>query len=60
MNVDRKSLWIRCPACQGKTRIKIYKSTVLVNFPLFCPKCRKEAVINVVNLKMTVNSEPDD
>ncbi|WP_443029388.1 cysteine-rich KTR domain-containing protein, partial [Sporofaciens musculi] len=30
-----------------------------MNFPLFCPKCRKEIKINVVQLKMTLSKEPD-
>lgn len=29
------------------------------NFPLFCPWCKKEMVINVVKLKMVISDEPD-
>lgn len=29
------------------------------NFPLFCPWCKKETVINVVKLKMVISDEPD-
>ena len=54
-----ESLWIRCPVCCGKTRTKVYLDTVLINFPLFCPKCRRESIINVVQLKMVMNTEPD-
>ena len=49
------SVWIRCPACSGKTRTKVYADTVLVKFPLFCPKCKKESCIDVVKLKMVVS-----
>lgn len=52
------SLWIRCPICDGKTRTKVYSDTVLLNFPLYCPKCKKEIQINVVQLKMTLSIEP--
>lgn len=52
---DRPSLWIPCPICSRKTRTKVYEDSVLVNFPLFCPKCKKETPINVVKLKMTVS-----
>ncbi|MGL5440254.1 MAG: cysteine-rich KTR domain-containing protein [Filifactoraceae bacterium] len=38
--------WIRCPVCDNKTRLKIIEDTVLKNFPLFCPKCKQETVIN--------------
>ena len=53
------SLWVRCPICQGKTRTKVYAETVLVRFPLFCPKCKKEILIDVVQLKMKLSNEPD-
>lgn len=49
------SLWIRCPICDGKTRTKVYADTVLVKFPLFCPKCKKEIIIDVVQLKMVIS-----
>ena len=51
--------WVYCPVCSGKTRIKVYENTVLLWFPLYCPKCRKETMINVVNMKMTQCLEPD-
>ena len=50
--------WVYCPICKNKTRIKIRKDTELINFPLFCPKCKQESIINVVNQKITV-IEPD-
>ncbi|MBR7122999.1 MAG: cysteine-rich KTR domain-containing protein [Oscillospiraceae bacterium] len=59
MNKTEDSIWVRCPICQGKTRTKVYADTVLVRFPLFCPKCKKETCIDVVQLKMTSSKEPD-
>ena len=41
---NQDSLWIRCPICNSKTRTKVYEDTVLLNFPLFCPKCKIEYV----------------
>nr|WP_322174530.1 cysteine-rich KTR domain-containing protein [Acutalibacter sp. M00118] len=32
----------------------MYQDTVLINFPLFCPKCRKETPIDVVQFKMII------
>ena len=32
--------WIKCPICNGKTRVQVFYNTVLRNFPLFCPKCK--------------------
>ncbi len=37
--------WVICPYCNSKTRVKLLPETVLVSFPLFCPKCKKEVVI---------------
>ncbi len=60
MNYNRNdSLWVRCPICNGKTRIKVYENTVLVNFPLFCPKCKKEVKVDIVKLRMVFSKEPD-
>ena len=49
------SLWDHCPICDAKTRTKVYEDTVLVKFPLYCPKCKKEIPINVVKLKMVLS-----
>lgn len=51
--------WLLCPVCGNKTRIKIRENTVLLNFPLFCPKCKREQLINVQQLKITIIKEPD-
>ena len=49
-----KTLWVHCPICGGKTRIKIREETVILNFLLFCPKCKKETVVDIVKLKMVI------
>ena len=51
--------WILCPACGSKTRDKIREDTVLKNFPLYCPKCKQESLIEVENLNIVVIKEPD-
>lgn len=51
--------WVLCPVCGNKTRIKIRENTILLNFPLFCPKCRREQLINVQQLKVTIIKELD-
>lgn len=51
--------WICCPICENKTRNKVREDTVLVNFPLYCPKCKKESLIEFKNLKVKVIREPD-
>ena len=57
--MKKESLWVSCPICDSKTRVKVFEDTVLINFPLFCPWCKKETVINVVKLKMVISKEPD-
>ena len=54
-----KTEWIICPACRSKTRMKIREDTVLENFPLFCPKCKQESLVNIKKLNMSVIKEPD-
>ncbi|MCI8526776.1 MAG: conjugal transfer protein [Oscillospiraceae bacterium] len=51
--------WLLCPLCKNRTRIKLRKDTELKNFPLFCPKCRFEILINVKKLYVTVIQETD-
>ena len=57
--MKKESLWIRCPFCDWKTRVKVFEDTVLINFPLYCPRCKRETVINVVKLKIVISKEPD-
>ena len=53
MDKERKeSRWIHCPVCGSKTRTKVYEDTVMFKFPLYCPKCKKETLIDVMQLKM--------
>jgi Zn finger protein HypA/HybF involved in hydrogenase expression len=54
-----KTEWIICPVCQSKTRVKIRGDTELVKFPLFCPKCKQESLVNVKQMSMSVIKEPD-
>lgn len=51
--------WIICPICQRKTRLKIRYDTELINFPLYCPKCKQEILINVQQMNLSVIKEPD-
>ena len=51
--------WVICPVCGGKTRVKIRKDTALKHFPLFCPKCRKETLIDLKQGNITIIKEPD-
>jgi len=54
-----ESKWILCPICNNKTRNKIRMDTVLKNYPLYCPKCKKECLIDAEKLKISIIKEPD-
>ena len=55
----KQEKWLLCPVCGNKTRLKLREDTVLEKFPLFCPKCRQETLINVRQMNMSVIREPD-
>ncbi|MCM1209790.1 MAG: cysteine-rich KTR domain-containing protein [Ruminococcus sp.] len=52
--MDNRLKWILCPVCGNKTRNQIREDTVLLNFPLYCPKCRQEMLIEAKHLQVTV------
>lgn len=41
-----KEKWIYCPICHNKTRTKIRLDTVAVKFPVFCPVCKNNFVMD--------------
>lgn len=53
--------WVICPICKNKTRVRLREDTILKNFPLFCPKCKQESLIDAERLKVNriVKTEPD-
>lgn len=52
----KEYVWVSCPLCGRKTHTKVYQDTVLVRFPLYCPKCKKETLIDIAKLKMVVSN----
>jgi len=51
--------WLLCPFCRSKTRVRIRSDTALENFPLYCPKCKHEILINVQQMNVSIIKEPD-
>ncbi len=49
-----ESKWVLCPLCKNKTRVKLLPDTVLKNYLLFCPKCKKEFIVNAENQQVEV------
>lgn len=46
MAANARGEFIRCPRCGRKTRTKVLPGTVLIGFPLFCPKCKSELIVS--------------
>ncbi|MGM9629674.1 cysteine-rich KTR domain-containing protein [Butyricicoccus sp.] len=54
---EKRAEWVLCPLCRGKTRLKLLPQTVLKNFPLFCPKCRREMLISAEQFAVSIVRE---
>lgn len=50
----KQAEWILCPVCGSKTRDRLREDTEMKNFPLYCPKCKQESLINAKELHITV------
>ncbi|MCI8610746.1 MAG: conjugal transfer protein [Clostridiales bacterium] len=46
----QRTKWRLCPICGNKTRLQIREDTELKNFPIYCPKCKQETLINAKEL----------
>ena len=55
----KQEKWLLCPVCGNKTRLKLREDTILENFPLYCPKCKQDTLINVQQMNMSIIKEPD-
>ena len=49
-NVATRTEWLLCPLCSSKTRDRVREDTILINYPLYCPKCKRETLVEVKNL----------
>lgn len=45
MEVTVVAGWCICPKCGSRTKTKVNPDTVILRFPLFCPKCKTETVV---------------
>lgn len=50
--------WIHCPKCKCRTRTKIRPDTEIKNFPVFCPKCKEEFLVDAKDSKIRLSVEP--
>lgn len=54
-----KNKWISCPSCGGNTRTKVREDTVLFHQPIFCPRCKREYLVNVRKFRLNIVDESD-
>ena len=50
-------VFLLCPFCHRKTRTIVNADTELIKFPLFCPKCRREVIVNVKECEIEIVEE---
>ncbi|WP_321387274.1 cysteine-rich KTR domain-containing protein [uncultured Enterococcus sp.] len=55
----QKHEWVLCPVCNNKTRMQIRGDTEIKKLPLYCPKCKKESLIDIKDYKISITKEPD-
>ena len=48
--------WVHCPICGGKTRTKIREDTEAKNLIVFCPKCKRESVVDIKDMEVLHDS----
>ena len=57
--VVRRNLGGTTVAQDSLLYLRIREDTEIKNFPLYCPKCKQENLINVKNLNISVITESD-
>lgn len=48
---NKQYQWVLCPICGGKTRTKIRPDTEAKNLIVFCPKCKRETVMDIKDME---------
>lgn len=57
--MNKEGTWLLCPNCHGKTRVWVREDTILRNFLLFFPKCKREELIDLKQFHITLRNKPD-
>lgn len=47
--------WVTCPICGRKTKNRIRADTEAKRFPLWCPVCKHESVVDIAQGKVDVS-----
>lgn len=49
---NKQYQWVPCPICGGKTRTKIRPYTEVKKLIVFCPKCKRESVVDIKHMEV--------
>ena len=45
-----------CPVCQALTRVVILPETAVINFPLYCHRCRRTTIVEYNRIRLSDNA----
>ncbi|MEE3454371.1 MAG: cysteine-rich KTR domain-containing protein [Succiniclasticum sp.] len=48
-----------CPFCGRSTKTKAHRETVMLHFPLYCSRCKRETIVDVIQFRISLSKEPD-
>ena len=43
---------VHCPDCGQETSVRVCSNTVVLNFPLYCPHCKKHIMVDIMKFQM--------
>lgn len=52
--------YIGCPYCSNKKILRISPDTTAVSLPVYCRKCQREILIDVIRGQCFLSQSPDD
>ncbi len=56
-NIMLEKYWIKCPICNGKTRVQVFYNTVLEIFLFTVPsKCKLTHIVDVEKLEIIIEN----
>ena len=55
LDENNKAFCLPCPLCGRNTKTKAYRETVMLRFPLYCFRCKRESVVDVVQFRISLS-----
>ncbi len=54
-----KERWAACPDCGGNTRTRVREDSVLFHHLMYCPRCKKNFLVNIRQFQTEVVREAE-